>query len=114
MHELGIVFHIIDIIKDTAKENNVKQVLSVTLEIGEVSTIVPSYLDDCWKWAVEREEIMKGCKLKINMIKAVTICEDCGNKFSTLEFKKICPKCGSEHTHLLKGDETNIKEIEVS
>lgn len=43
MHELGIVLNVIDRVEDIAKENNVKKVTKLTLEIGEVSSIVPSY-----------------------------------------------------------------------
>ena len=64
MHELGIVFNIIDTIEDVAKEQNLLKVHSVTLSVGEVSTVVPSYLEDCWKWAVDRSKLMKGCLLK--------------------------------------------------
>lgn len=113
MHELGIVFHIIDEIKEVAIQNNVKHVNSVTLEIGEVSTLIPSYMEDVWKWAVEKEDLMKGCKLNIEVIKAETYCEDCGCTYETIKYAKICPKCGSEHTYLIKGNEKNIKEIEV-
>lgn len=113
MHELGIVFSIIDEVKKVAIENNVKHVNSTTLEIGEVSTIVPSYLEDVWNWAVKKEEILNGCKLKIDVIKAETYCEDCGCTYETVKYAKICPNCGSEHTYLIKGNETNIKEIEI-
>ena len=43
MHELGIVFHIINEIEDVGEENELKTVSSVTVEIGEVwvcSTII--------------------------------------------------------------------------
>jgi hydrogenase nickel incorporation protein HypA/HybF len=113
MHELSIVFDILDTIEETAKENKVKLVKSVTLEIGEVSTIVPSYFEDIWKWAVEKRDVTKGCKLKIIMIKAVTICNDCKTEYDTLKYAKICPKCGSSNTVLLRGNELNIKEMEV-
>ena len=113
MHELGIVFTIIDEVKKVAIENKVKAVTSVTLEIGEVSTIIPSYLEDVWNWAVKKEELLKGCKLKIEVIKAETYCENCGCTYPTVQYAKICPKCGSNHTYLLKGNEKNIKEIEV-
>lgn len=113
MHELGIVFHIIKTVEEVALKNNVKQIKSVTLELGEVSAVIDTYLLDCWKWAVEKHEITKGCKLKIEVIKALTICEDCSKTYSTIEHGKICPFCKSEHTHLLVGNEVNIKEIEV-
>lgn len=114
MHELGIIFHIIDELKVVAKENNVKHINSVTLEVGEVSTLIPSYLEDCWKWAVHKEEEpLKDCLLKIEVVKAVTYCENCGKTYETVKYAKICPYCGSDHTYLLKGNEKVIKEIEV-
>ena len=32
------------------KKTILSEIGSVTLEIGEVSTIVPDYLTDCWKY----------------------------------------------------------------
>ena len=55
MHELGVVFHIIDSLEEVAKENDVTQIQSVTIEIGEVSTVIPHYLTDCWEWAIKKE-----------------------------------------------------------
>ena len=46
MHELGIIVHITKTLQNVAKENNLSEIGSVTLEIGEVSTIVPDYLTD--------------------------------------------------------------------
>jgi hydrogenase nickel incorporation protein HypA/HybF len=113
MHELGVVFYVIDEIEKVAKENKVKSVNSVTLEIGEVSTVIPSYLMDCWKWAIAKHELLTDCELIIEKIDAVTFCEDCQQTYSTVDHGKICPYCGSENTYLLKGSEFNIKEIEV-
>ena len=47
MHELGIVLNVIDRVEEIAKENKVKKVTKLTLEIGEVSSIVPPYFSDC-------------------------------------------------------------------
>ena len=47
MHELGIIIHISKTLKEVAEENEVTKIGSVTLEIGEVSGIVPEYLLDC-------------------------------------------------------------------
>ena len=113
MHELGIVKHVIDTVEQVAKENNVSQVACVTLEIGEVSTVLPEYLRDCWNWAHPKSEILKDAALKIERIEAVSICEDCGRKYRTVTYAKVCPCCGSENTHLEKGNEFSIKEIAV-
>lgn len=113
MHELGLVFSVIDSVTEVAKKNNVSQVTKVTLEVGEVSTIVPSYFEDCWKWAVEKTELMKGCALEIILIKAGTYCNGCGKTYSTTEHGKKCPYCGSEDTYLYTGSEATIKSIEA-
>ena len=113
MHELGIVFYIIRDVKKVAEENGVGKVSAVVLDIGEVSTIVPEYLTDCWRWAADKEEMLRGCELKVNIIPAVTHCDDCGAEYGTVEHGKKCPRCGGEHTWLLRGNEVEIRSIEV-
>lgn len=113
MHELGIVFYIIRDVKEVAQQNQVDHVHSVTLELGEVSGVIFDYLEDCWNWAVSKEEVLTGCKLICEQIDAVTYCEDCQQTYPTVKYGKICPHCQSEKTYLLKGNEVSIKEIEV-
>lgn len=119
MHELGVVFYIIKDVKQVAEENELTHVSSVTLSIGEVSTIIPAYLIDCWKWAVQKEPLLAGtadrppCELKVERIPAITYCEDCHKEYSTFEHGKICPVCGSEHTYLKQGNEVEIKELKI-
>lgn len=113
MHELGIVFHIIKNVERVGEENRLKAVSAVTLEIGEVSTVVESYLRDCWRWATDKSALLRGAELKVETIPAVTLCEDCNNTYGTVQYGKTCPVCHSEHTHLVTGSEMNIKEIEA-
>ena len=75
MHELGIVFHIVKTVEELAVENHVNRVNKVTLQVGEVSTVIPEYLVDCWNWKCSKSEIMQGCELEVEMIPAVTYCE---------------------------------------
>ena len=44
MHELGVVFHIIDDLKAVASDNDVSSISKVTIELGEVSGVVEEYL----------------------------------------------------------------------
>lgn len=113
MHELGIVFYIIKDVKKVAEENGVKHVSKVTMNIGEVSTVVPYLLTDCWDWAVKKEEMLTDCKLEIVTLPAVSFCEDCRKEFETVKFGKTCPHCKGGNTYLLRGNEVEIKEIEV-
>ena len=113
MHELGIVFYIIRDVKQAAEENRVEHVDAVVMNIGEVSTVIPEYLTDCWRWAADKEDLLRGCELKVNKIPAVSYCEDCQCEYETVVHGRECPRCGSGHTYLLRGNEVEIKEIEV-
>lgn len=114
MHELGVVFHIIKSVKKVAEENCLTEIASVTVEVGEVSGVIPSYLTDCWKWATDKEEdLLRDSLLEIETIPGVTYCEECEKTYSTVEHGKVCPYCNSEQTFLIQGNEFNIKEIEA-
>ena len=74
MHELGVVFRIIDDLTEVGKENELEKIHSVTLQLGEVSGVVPHLLTDAWKWASDKTELMKGSELIIETLPAVTFC----------------------------------------
>lgn len=113
MHELGIVFHIIKTVEAAGRENGVKRVKAVTLELGEVCGVVGDYLQDCWKWAAARSEMLDGAELRVETIPARTLCEACGEVYETLAHGRTCPACGSGRTHLIQGNEMLIRDIAV-
>ncbi|MCR4875489.1 MAG: hydrogenase maturation nickel metallochaperone HypA [Clostridia bacterium] len=113
MHELGIVFNITKQIDEIAKENKVNKVISLTVEVGEVSTVVPEYFKDCFEWAKKKTEYLKDCKLNLVVLSALSYCEDCKQTYNTVQYGKTCPHCKSEHTYLVTGNEVKMKQIEV-
>ncbi len=113
MHELGTIYYVIDTVEKLMVDNDLKKVGSITLEVGEVSGIIPSYLTEFWEYARAKTEHFKETDLKIEILKAVTYCQDCKKTYPTMEYKKICPYCGSGNTFLVTGNEYNIKEIEA-
>ena len=94
MHELSIVTHVAKTLDEIALENNLKKIGSVTLEIGEVSGIMTDYFEDCWNYFKVKHPLLKESILKIEMVPAITFCEDCKQD-------------------LVEGNECNIKEIEA-
>lgn len=113
MHELGVVLHIIDSVEEIANQHKATHINVVTIELGEVSGVVPSLLKDCWRWACDKRDLMNGCQLKIEGIKAITHCDNCGKDYPTTVFEKVCPYCDSDDTYLIQGQEFNIKDIAV-
>ena len=113
MHELGTIVYVMDTVEKICREQELTVVGSITLEVGEVSAIIPEYLVDYFNWAKKKSELMKDCELKIEEIKAVTYCQDCMRTYPTVEFGKECPHCHSMNTFLITGNEYNIKQIEA-
>ncbi len=113
MHELSIVFEVIDQIEEIAKKNNVKEVTHLTLELGEVSTVIPDYFRDCFSWAIKKSTYMKNCELEIVVLQAMSYCRDCKKTFKTTQHGKECPYCKSMNTYLLTGEEISIRDIKV-
>ena len=110
MHELGIVFHIIRTVEDVAKESHVARIQRVTLQLGEVSGVVESYLQDCWKWAAAKSEILPGAALTVEQIPAITLCEDCGQQYPTVPPGRPCARCPRPQPPRRQGNELLVKE----
>jgi hydrogenase nickel incorporation protein HypA/HybF len=113
MHELGTIYYVIDAVEKLVEENDLKEVGSITLQVGEVSGIIPSYLTDFWLYARGKTKYFQNTELKIEELKAVTYCTDCQKTYPTMQFGKQCPYCGSPNTYLVRGQEYIIKEIEA-
>ena len=113
MHELGTIYYVMNTVEKLAAENSLTKIGSITLEVGEVSGIVPEYLTDFWLYDSAKTELFQETELKIEPLKAVTYCQDCKQTYPTIPQGKICPYCGSGNTFLVTGNEYNIKEIEA-
>lgn len=113
MHELATIYYVIDAVEKLMVENDLKKVGAITLEVGEVSGIVPGYLTDFWLYARAKTEHFKDTELRIEELKAVTYCQDCRQTYPTIPQGKECPHCHSMNTFLITGNEYNIKEIEA-
>lgn len=111
MHELGIINYVVKQVDKLAEENELTKVHSVTLEFGEVSGIVTSYLEDYWKWYSKKDPLVDGAELVCEVIPAITWCDSCKRTYPTVKYGKTCPYCGSGETWLQQGQEMNIKEI---
>lgn len=114
MHELSVVSHVIKIVEKIAGEQGIEDVAAVKLEFGEVSGIVPEYLEKCWNWSVSKNHpVLKNADFEWSITPAVTMCMDCKGTYETVKHGKVCPFCSSENTFLLQGNGINIKELVV-
>ena len=111
MHELGIVVKVLEQVDEAAAQYKAQKILKVTMEVGEVSTIVPDLFTDAFRWARKRTRFAQEAELEMIIIEGRTYCRACGETYRTTEFGKTCPHCGSADTYLLTGDQVIIKDV---
>ena len=110
MHELGVVMNIVENVVDFAQANNVTQIETLVLQIGELSAVIPAYVESCYPAAVDGT-MMQDTKLKIEVLPANALCRNCEKVFGLMAAKGVCPHCGKEDCETISGKELMIKEI---
>ena len=112
MHELGIMYHIVDQVLRVVETNQLTEVESIVLQVGELSSVVPRYLHACYPPAVDGT-VLENTKLEIETLIANGVCKSCGKVYPLIENLKICPKCQSEDFEIISGREFYLKEIKA-
>ncbi|RDY24337.1 hydrogenase maturation nickel metallochaperone HypA [Romboutsia maritimum] len=110
MHELGVVIEVVKTVKKIAIEQQLTKIDTLVLQIGELSSMIPRYIEQCYPAAVDGT-ILQDTKLKIEILPGNGICKNCNKVFNLLENNRKCPKCQSKDWELLCGKEFMIKEI---
>ena len=113
MHEMGIVLHLAKTLDETAAEEHLARIGSVTLQVGEVSGVLTDYFQECWDYFKVRHPVLKDSELILETIPAVTWCDNCKRTYETVKYGRECPYCHSGETWLLRGNECIIKEIKA-
>lgn len=111
MHELGICFEITKIAQKYAADNKLSLIKTITVQIGEASTVVPAFLSECFPAATDGTPL-KDTELVIEVIKATGYCLKCSHVYNLVEHNKICPFCGSNQYEMINGREFLIKSIQ--
>lgn len=110
MHEVGVMIEIVKTIENFAEKNRLTKIDTLVLQIGELSSMIPRYVEACYPAAVEGT-ILQDTKLKIEILPGNGICKKCNKVFNLIENNNKCPDCGSRQWEILCGKEFMIKEI---
>ena len=110
MHELGVVIEVVKTVESFAGKNAVTKIDTLVLQIGELSSMIPRYIESCYPAAVDGT-LLQNTKLKIEILPGNGICKECNKVFNLIENDGKCPYCGSRDLDILCGKEFMIKEI---
>jgi hydrogenase nickel incorporation protein HypA/HybF len=109
MHEMSITQGIIDICEQHAAG---RRVLSIVVEIGELSSVVPDAVEFCFE-ACSQGTLLEGARINIIRIPGSGQCLDCRGDTPLTALFGACQRCGGYRVKIVSGEEMRVREIEV-
>jgi hydrogenase nickel incorporation protein HypA/HybF len=113
MHELSLLVEVVRIVEDLVVENKIKKLKAIVLQVGEVSSVIPTFMEEYFPVVTLDKPFFKDTKLEIEMIPGEAKCLDCAEVFNIVKTEGYCPKCNSFEKEVLSGREFLIKELVV-
>ena len=112
MHEIGVVRSLCKTVLDYARENNVSQISEIVCQVGELSLVIPQYVEEIYPTVVAGTEL-ENTRLLLETVPGLAICNGCDEVFNVVENEGYCPNCGSFDKDVISGRDFSIKEIHV-
>ena len=112
MHEVGIISAMLKTIEGVMEEENLTKVEKIVLRVGELSGVLPHYMQECFPAAVYKTRF-QDTKLELEIVPGIARCNRCGLEFNGLRYDLTCPHCGNRDDFTrLSGEELVIQEIQ--
>jgi len=112
MHEMSVAMSIVDIAEQTAREKNAEKIVSVTVDIGDLSGVMADAVLFCYE-AASRGLRAEGSRLIVNRIGARAWCPECEKEFTPKDAFVTCPECVSFGGKILAGGELAVRSVEL-
>ena len=112
MHELGICDAMLKMVRGVMKDEELEGINSITVEVGNLSGVIPRFLEECWVAVTDGTEL-DGTPLIAEEVIGRAKCLECDAEFDADLDNLKCPDCGSDMLTPLSGRDLTIKEIEA-
>lgn len=113
MHEMSYVVRFVNQAIRAAEENKAISVLSITVQVGEMTDIEARYLKHYYPAAI-KGTILEGSTLHVEPVPARILCNDCGKEYHpSRENYYLCPFCESGNGRILEGRSVILKNVEI-
>lgn len=112
MHELSVCQGLLSQVEDIARQHAANKVTAITLQIGPLSGVEPSLLQQAFTLA-RAGSIAADATLVIESLPVRVRCESCGQESEAIPNRLVCGHCGDYHTRLISGDEMLLMSVEL-
>lgn len=110
MHEVGVISSMLKTLERVMAQEQLSHIDKVVLEVGELSGVVPHYMEECFPAAVYKTRF-EDMKMEMEVVRGIIQCMECEHQFPVEDTELKCPVCGSDKLKPFAGTGFMIKEI---
>jgi hydrogenase nickel incorporation protein HypA/HybF len=114
MHELSLVTNILEIAEDYAHREGASAIRAVSLRVGAMSGVEPSALEFAFSLA-KQGTLAQDARLEVEYVPLRAVCKACSLEFEVTDRFGIavCPSCGQPSASFTRGEELEVRSLEV-
>lgn len=113
MHELSLIYSVVETVEQSAKQAHATEVVSVKLRIGALSGVVKDALLFCYEIAADGT-MLAGSRLEIEEVPVAIYCQPCAQVMVLGGVQSFrCPTCETPSGDIRQGRELDIVSIEL-
>jgi hydrogenase nickel incorporation protein HypA/HybF len=113
LHELSIVYGIIETVSESAEAANAKKITATYLRVGALSGVVKDALLFSFDLATQ-DTLLEGSTLVVEELPVAIFCKTCDR---TIELPGVqsfrCPVCDTPSADIRQGKELEVRAIEI-
>ena len=111
MHEFKIIQDIFPVIEDIAKDNHLRSISKVYLQVGALRQVVLEFLQFAFK-TLAKDTIASNAELIVELVPVTVFCPVCQKEVAIAKNIYICPQCENGSLQILTGKEVVLTAID--
>ncbi|NLV17505.1 MAG: hydrogenase maturation nickel metallochaperone HypA [Syntrophomonadaceae bacterium] len=113
MHEFSLIEGVLNMVRDSASQNNIGKVNRVKLVVGRLSMALPDSLHFAFEAICKDEDLFREAILEIEEKEIMCDCLACQRSSELKDiYSFICPACGSNRIEITQGRELYLDYYE--
>ncbi|MEA4807281.1 hydrogenase maturation nickel metallochaperone HypA [Acetobacterium wieringae] len=111
MHEISVLYEVVKYAEKQAIANNLNKIDEIVLEVGELSGILPIFLEKYYSVVVIDSSCLRDSKLTLQITPGEAICNECEVLYNVQKNDGLCPNCESTNKTILGGKDFIISKL---
>ena len=105
---MSYITKIVGLAIESAEENQLNNVSTVEIEVGEMTGALPELLEKAYREVIP-DTPLKNSVLKIQLVPVTAVCDSCGSTYHPAKDNDYCcVNCGSKKSRILSGREVTL------